>query len=116
MCPDGSYQDFTNGWDVKTGVVGDHTRGVGRETGRGVTIQGIQNKRKGLYIIISDPLVNEVYLFKVPKSVFKDKKDIFFNFRPEGGPRPVKQFYRGEKTITWQIWNECRVNKISEFK
>lgn len=115
MCPIGKHQDYTNGWDTKTGVVGDHQKGVGRKTGRGVTISEIQQKKKGLYIIISDPLVNQVYLFKVPKKVFKDRKYIFFNFRPEGGPRPSKEFRLGEKTITWQLWHEYRVKSIKDF-
>jgi hypothetical protein len=114
MCPDGSYQDFTNGWDVKTGVVGDSTKKT-KKTGRGSTIQGIKNKKKGLYIIIADPIVNEVYFFKVPKRVYKDKTEIYFNFRPEGGPRTPKEYFRGQKTITWQLWNECRVKRIKDL-
>jgi hypothetical protein len=72
-------------------------------------------KKKGLYIFLADPIVNEVYLFKVPKRVFKDRNYIFFNFKPTGGPREPKQFLRGEKTVTWQVWNECRVERIKDF-
>jgi hypothetical protein len=114
MCTRGSYQDFTNGWDLKTGVVGDSLKKE-RETDRGLAIQGIANKKKGLYIIISDPLVNEVYFFKVPKKVYEGKKEIYFNFRPEGGPREPLEYKNGKKTITWQLWNNCRVERIKDL-
>jgi hypothetical protein len=116
MCPVGKFQDYTNGWDCKTSVVSDHQRGLKNQTGRGATITDIKQKKNGLYIILADPIVNEVYFFKVPKRVFKDKREIYFNFRPEGGPRPAKKIFRGEKTVSWQLWNECRVESMKDFK
>lgn len=116
MCPTGSYQDYTNGYDLKTGVVSDATKRSTKKTKRGVTIMGIEQKKKGLYIIISDPLVNEVYFFRVPKSVYAGKTNIFFNFKPEGGPSECREFMKGKKTITWQLWNECRVASIKDLR
>lgn len=110
-------RDFTDGSDAKKGIVYAHTHGKNGYVDRGVTINNLKNKRGILRIVIADPWTEELYYFRVPRSLYVGKTELNFNFSANGadGIAKTRMYVNGKPTISWKLWNNYRVYSFKEL-
>jgi len=110
-------RDFTDGSDAKKGVVYAHTHGKNGYVDRGVTINNLKNKRGILRIVIADPWTEELYYFRVPRSLYVGKTELNFNFSATeaDGKAKTRKHVGGKLTQSWKLWNNYRVNTFKEL-
>ena len=102
-------EDFVNGWDAKKGTVNWH--GAGSKSPIRKCSIGTKNKTGDLVCVIADPIANEIFYFKIPKSEYCDFPQVKITFSDTGGmPSSLR-----EGGFSWKMWNLYRKKSFREL-
>jgi hypothetical protein len=110
-------EDFVNGWEAKKCTVSFHTHGKKKSINREATVGNLHAKHGDVLIIVADPLVNQLFYFKVPKHEIKDRKSITITLNTSGGELVNFRKVNGslENSFSWRLWNRYRCKNFRDL-
>jgi hypothetical protein len=104
----GHGEDFIDGTDAKKGVVSNNDTDTRTKA---VTIGSIANKIGDLRVMVSDPLTQKLFYFRIPNRELKNKPNIKIFFGQNGDcPKKPKM-----NTFSGKCWLKYQVNSFREL-
>lgn len=106
-------QDFIDKSDAKKGIVHFHSHGISHSTiNRECNIGNVLGKNGKLRIMVADNLTDELFYFVVPKSAYKNKKNLNIIFNIRGGS---PSYFMNTTSFNYDMWNKYRVKNFKEL-